>query len=82
MLSPKMIRNNLTYIIIKMVSSLKNLTMIMNEYSLGVDKKQMKEMYDDATKDKMGFLMLDLEGDREKRFRSNFDEFYEIEQTM
>jgi hypothetical protein len=26
--------------------------------------------------------MLDLEGDKEKRFRSNFDEFYEIEQTM
>ena len=79
---PKMIRNNLTYIIIKQLSSLKNLTMIINEYSLGVDKKAMKEMYDDATKEKMGFLMLDLEGDRDKRFRSNFDEFYQIEQTM
>jgi hypothetical protein len=54
----------------------------MNEYSLGIDKKTMKEMYDDATKDRMSFLMLDLEGDKEKRFRSNFDEFYEIEQTM
>ena len=54
----------------------------MNEYSLGVDKKQMKEMYDDSTRDKQSFLMLDLEGDRDKRFRSNFDEFYEIEQTM
>jgi Tfp pilus assembly pilus retraction ATPase PilT len=74
---PKMIRNNLTYIIIKQLSSLKNLTMVMREYSLGVDKKEMKEMYDDATSDKQGFLMLDLEGDKEKRFRSGFDEYYE-----
>lgn len=74
---PKMIRNNLTYIIIKQLSSLKNLTMIMREYSLGVDKKEMKEMYDDATSDKQGFLMLDLEGPKEKRFRSGFNEYFE-----
>ena len=77
-----MIRNNLTYIIIKQLSSLKNLTMIMNEYSLGIDKKKMKEMYDDSTRDRMGFLMLDLEGDKEKRFRSGFDEYYEVEESL
>ena len=74
---PKMIRNNLTYIIVKQLSSLKNLTLIMREYSLGVDKKDMKDMYDDATRDKQGFLMLDLEGDKDKRFRSGFNEYYE-----
>ena len=79
---PKLIRNNLTYIIIKQLSSLKNLRMIMNEYSLGVDKKQMKEMYDDSTRDRMGFLMLDLEGDKEKRFRSGFDEYYEVDESL
>ena len=79
---PKMIRNNLTYIIIKQLSSLKNLTMIMNEYSLGIDKKKMKEIYDDSTRDRMGFLMLDLEGDKEKRFRSGFDEYYEVDESL
>ena len=79
---PKMIRNNLTYIIIKQLSSLKNLTMIMNEYSLGVDKKQMKEMYDDSTRERIGFLMLDLGGDKEKQFRSEFDEYYEVEESL
>ena len=79
---PKLIRNNLTYIIIKQLSSLKNLTMIMNEYSLGIDKKMMKEMYDDSTRDRMGFLMLDLEGDKEKRFRSGFDEYYEVDESL
>ena len=76
---PKMIRNNLTYIIIKQLSSLKNLTMIMREYALGVDNKKLKEMYDDSTANKMGFLMLDLEGESSKRFRSGFDEYYEID---
>ena len=56
--------------------------MIMNEYSLGVDKKQMKEVYDDSTRDRMGFLMLDLEGDKERRFRSGFDEYYEVEESL
>ena len=79
---PKLIRNNLTYIIIKQLSSLKNLTMIMREYSLGVDKKEMKEMYDDATSDKQGFLMLDLEGDKEKRFRSGFNDYYETTEKL
>ena len=79
---PKMIRNNLTYIIIKQLSSLKNLTMIMREYSLGVDKKELKEMYDDATSDKQGFLMLDLEGDKDKRFRSGFNDYYEVTEKL
>ena len=45
-------------------------------------KRVLKDIYDDATKDKMGVLLLDLEGEPSKRFRSKFDEFYEIEQTM
>ena len=79
---PKMIRNNLTYIIIKQLSSLKNLTLIMREYSLGVDKKQIKDIYEDATSDKMGFLLLDLEGPKEKRFRSGLNEFYVVEEEI
>jgi GTPase SAR1 family protein len=79
---PKLIRNNLTYILIKQLSSLRNLTMILREYSLGVDKKIFKQVYDDATSDKMGFLLLDLEGDKEKRFRSGFNEYYVIEEEI
>ena len=79
---PRLIRANLTYIIIKMVSSLKNLTMILREYSLGVDKKIFKQIYDDATSNKMNFLLLDLEGDKDKRFRSGFDEYYEVEEEL
>jgi hypothetical protein len=39
----------------------------------------MKEIYDGATANKMPFLMLDLEGEPSKGFRSGFDEYYEID---
>jgi hypothetical protein len=77
---PKMIRNNLTYLIIKQVSSMKNLTMIAREYDLGLDKKRLNQMYNDATADKQNFLLIDLEGDPKQRFRKGFNEYYEIEE--
>jgi ABC-type dipeptide/oligopeptide/nickel transport system ATPase component len=76
---PKMIRNNLTYLIIKQVSSMKNLLMISREYDLGIDKKLLTDMYRNATKDKQGFLLIDLEGDPNERFRKNFDEYYDVD---
>jgi len=79
---PKLIRDNITYLIIKQVSSMKNLTMICRECSLGVDKKQLKKIYDDATQSKQDFLLIDLEGDKSERFRKNFDSVYEIDDIM
>jgi ABC-type dipeptide/oligopeptide/nickel transport system ATPase component len=75
---PKMIRNNLTYLIVKQVSSMKNLAMIGREYDLGMDKKVLTNMYEDATKDRQGFLLIDLDEPIQKRFRKNFDELYVI----
>jgi ABC-type dipeptide/oligopeptide/nickel transport system ATPase component len=79
---PKLIRDNISYLIIKQVSSMKNLTMICRECSLGIEKKQLKEIYDDATQSKQDFLMIDLEGDKDERFRKNFDEIYQIDDAM
>jgi len=76
---PKLIRDNISYLIIKQVSSMKNLTMICRECSLGIEKKQLKKIYDDATQSKQDFLLIDLEGEKDERFRKNFDEIYEIE---
>ena len=77
---PKLIRDNISYLIIKQVSSMKNLTMICRECSLGIEKKQLKEIYDDATQSKQDFLLIDLEGDKDERFRKNFDEIYVLEE--
>ena len=79
---PKLIRDNISYLIIKQVSSMKNLTMICRECSLGIDKPQLKKIYDDATQSKQDFLLIDLEGDKDERFRKNFDEIYVVEDMM
>jgi hypothetical protein len=50
----------------------------MREYSLGVDKSQLKKIYDSATDTKQNFLLVDLEEAPEDRFRKNFNEVYDI----
>ena len=76
---PKMIRSNINYLIIKQVSSMKNLTMIARECSLGISKETLTQMYKEATKEKKNFILIDLEeGDVTKRFRFNFDSYFEL----
>jgi type IV secretory pathway VirB4 component len=75
---PKMIRNNMTYLIIKQISSMKNLTMIAREFDLGLSKETLTNMYKDATKEKQNFLMMDLEAPPADRFRKGFNDIYEI----
>lgn len=79
---PKMIRNNMTYLIIKQISSMKNLTMIAREFDLGLSKDTLTRMYKDATSDKQNFLMMDLEGDPKDKFRKGFNDYYEIESEL
>jgi hypothetical protein len=79
---PKLIRDNINYLIIKQVSSMKNLTMICRECSLGIDIKQLKKIYDDATSTKQDFLLIDLDGDKDERFRKNLDEIYVVKDMM
>ena len=40
---PQLIRQNLTYLVIKKLNTLNDLFRIMREYSLGVDKKELKD---------------------------------------
>ena len=76
---PKMIRNNMTYLIIKQISSMKNLVMISREFDVGVSKENLIKMYNDATKDKQNFLLMDLESAPSERFRKGFNEIYELD---
>jgi ABC-type dipeptide/oligopeptide/nickel transport system ATPase component len=58
---PKIIRQNVSYIIIKQVSSSRNLKLIANEYSLGLESKQLNKIYDFCTRLKFQFLMVDVD---------------------
>jgi ABC-type dipeptide/oligopeptide/nickel transport system ATPase component len=69
---PKMIRNNVNYLIIKQVSSMRNLKMISTEYSLDLDKTKLKKLYDYCVSEKSSFLLIDIDN-KETRFRKNLD---------
>jgi hypothetical protein len=75
---PRLIRQNLTYLVVKRLNTLRDLFRIMSEYSLGVEKDELKKIYDKATDTKQNFLLVDLEEAPENRFRKNFNEIFEI----
>jgi hypothetical protein len=75
---PQLIRQNLTYLVIKKLNTLNDLFRIMREYSLGVDKKELKDIYETATDTKQDFLLVDLDADPKNRFRKNFNEIFEV----
>jgi hypothetical protein len=53
------------------VSSSRNLKLIANEYSLGLDSKQLKKVYEFCTQVKSDFLLIDIDH-KDMRFRKNF----------
>jgi len=59
--TPIMIRKNIGYLLIKKLSSVKDLTRIISETSITLDKNQLKQMYQNATREKFNWLMVNLE---------------------
>lgn len=66
---PKTIRINCRYILIKKLSSSKDLKLIINEYNLNYDMKQILNLYEQATRDFTDFLLIDT---KDNIFRKNF----------
>jgi len=75
---PRIIRQNLNYLIIKQVSSFKDLYRIMSEYSLGIDKTTLKKLYETSTSEKQDFLLVDLDANPKDRFRKNFNDVFDL----
>ena len=74
---PKLIRLQLNYIFILKVSGVRDLKMILSEYSLGASKEQLTKMYEYACNISgvFGhFLLIDLQAEQSKTYRKNFDE--------
>lgn len=66
--TPKLIRINARYIIIKKLSSVKDLNLILSEFDLG-DKDKMLELYKESTQKFTDFLLIDTFNNT---FRKNF----------
>tara|TARA_R110001592_G_scaffold2489_4_gene14641 strand:+ start:1104 stop:1787 length:684 start_codon:yes stop_codon:yes gene_type:complete len=76
---PKVIRSNCNYFVILKLSGKRDLNLIMSEFELGIDKQELLEIYEDATKEKFNILLIDVEAEKNQKFRKNFLEFYQID---
>jgi hypothetical protein len=72
---PTIIRKNVNYAVFLKLGGIKELKMIMRDYSLD-DINQLKNMFEYATNDKFQVLIIDKESDNPKRkFRKNYLEY-------
>jgi len=69
---PKIIRSNLTYLVLLKVGGTRDLNMILSEAAFNIEKNTLIKMYEQATKDKFHVLLIDLEADNEHKYRHNF----------
>jgi hypothetical protein len=75
---PKMIRIQCNYIILKKLNSTKDLNMILRDFSLGLEKDYLIELYKYCTNDISSFLLVDVEVPPEERFRKGFFEIIQV----
>ena len=68
--TPIMIRKNIGYLIIKKLSSMRDLARIIADCSLTETKEEILKMYKEATKNKFGFLLIDLQA---SKYYQNFE---------
>lgn len=68
---PKNCRLNSTHVILKKLSTVRDLKLILSDFNLDMSKEEMLKMYQDNTQNG-DFLMIDVQGPPEERFRHNF----------
>lgn len=76
---PKVIRLQLTHLILLKLSSVRDLNIIMTDYTLGIEKEELKQLYQDATSNKFHFLLIDINStDENRKFSYCFNDWYKI----
>jgi len=79
---PKFIRLQFSYLILLKIGSDNDLGLILRNYALGVDLKELKAMYKDALKGEYNFFKIDLTTqDDNKKFSRNWKDFYEVDSS-
>lgn len=72
----KTIRINCNYLLLKKISSRRDISAILSEWALGKDIKELSAIYKHAVTDPLYFLLIDLDAPDERKFRRGFLEFY------
>jgi hypothetical protein len=79
---PKFTRGQCGYIILKKISSTRDLQMILKDTSIGVDSDQLYKIYQYATTEPESFLLIDLGAPPERVFRKNLYEVIDINSVL
>jgi hypothetical protein len=75
---PKTIRLQCGYIILKKLASTRDINMIMKDFSLGLSREELLEIYKYCTSNKKDFLMIDIHTIESQRYRKNFLQILEV----
>jgi hypothetical protein len=77
---PKVIRLQCQYIFILKVAGVRDLNMILSEYSLSATKEQLTNMYNYCCNSGNfgSFMLIDLQSSQNKTYRRNFTEFLNV----
>jgi hypothetical protein len=75
---PTVIRQNCSYMVILKLSGVRDARLILSEFSLGVTKEELMEIYEHATAEKFSPLIIDLAAPKESRFRKGFSEILSV----
>jgi len=71
---PIIIRQNCNYMCILGIGNKRSMNLMLSEFAIGASKEQLMGMYKEATKEKLHFLLIDVdESDPQKKFRSDFN---------
>lgn len=58
--TPKIIRQNINYVWLGKGMSKRDLRLILSEYAMGISIEKLEEIYNDLTRAKMNFMMIDI----------------------
>jgi hypothetical protein len=77
--TPKMVRIQMNHIFLKRLTSTRDLNLVMGEYGLLGNKKEIIKMYKDITSEsKVPFLLIRTDAEPDERFSKNFLGFIKI----
>jgi hypothetical protein len=71
---PRNVGKNINYVFLKKISSNREITAILKNYSLECSKEKSIDMYEKCTKDPTSFMMIDIDTNADHRFRHNFNQ--------
>jgi ABC-type dipeptide/oligopeptide/nickel transport system ATPase component len=79
--TPKTIRLNSNYLILKKLSSKRDLNLILSEVNIGIKKEELFKLYKYCIDENFtDFMLIDCDAPPESKFRKNFHEILSVEE--